>query len=213
MPVARGIFITFEGAEGSGKTTQIRAAADFLRAAGREVVVTREPGGTPIADRIRAILLDRASDGLTPAAELLLYFAARAQHVAEVIRPALAAGKTVLCDRFADATAAYQGHGRSLDLARIAEWNAWATDGLAPDLTVLLDLPVEDGLTRARRRVSESGGAEGRFEAEDLAFHRRVRDGYLALAAAHPERIVRVDATGPADAVAARVRKAIETWL
>jgi dTMP kinase len=204
------LFITFEGVEGSGKTTQIAAAVDHLRRRGREVVATREPGGTQVADRIRAILLDRDTAGLDPVAELLLLLAARAQHVAEAVRPALAAGKVVVCDRFADATVAYQGYGRGLDLARIAEINAWATGGLVPDLTVLLDLPVEEGLARARRRVGEAGGAEGRFEDEAIAFHRRVREGYLALASAQPARIERVDASGTPDEVAARVRAVLQ---
>jgi len=201
-------FITFEGIEGCGKTTQIRLLAESLRKRGLEIVVTREPGGCPIADAIRGILLDPGSSALVPRAELLLYAAARAQHVAEKVRPALDRGALVLCDRFTDATIAYQGFGRGLEAADIDTLNAMATDGLAPDLTVLLDMPAEDGLRRARRRNAATP-EEDRFERESLAFHRRVRAGYLQLAR-EQERFVVIDAVGTVEAVAARVAAAID---
>jgi len=208
-----GFFITFEGIEGCGKTTQLRRLAAELRAAGHAVQLTREPGGCAIADSVRALLLDSANSAMAPSTELLLYAAARAQHVAEVIRPALAAGGIVLCDRFSDATLAYQGYGRGLDPGIIAELNRLATGGLAPDVTLLLDLPVEDGLARARERNADSAGPdEGRFEAEALAFHQRVRDGYLQLAAAD-SRIRVIDARGDQAMVAARIDAALAPLL
>jgi dTMP kinase len=199
------MFITFEGPEGSGKSTQIRRAAELVR----DAVVTREPGGTPTADRIRAILLD-SSTTLDPVAELFLYAASRRQHVIEVIRPALAAGKLVLCDRYTDATLAYQGFGRLLNLDRLRMLNGWATESLQPDLTLLFDLPEEEGLDRARRRNEEAVHDEGRFEAEDLRFHRRVREGYLSLAKAEPRRFAIVDARGTIDEVFDRMRATLQ---
>lgn len=205
------LFITFEGIEGCGKTTQIRLLAERLRTSGREVLVTREPGGCPIADAIRSILLHPGSSALVPRAELLLYAAARAQHVDEVIRPALTRGTLVLCDRFIDATVAYQGGGRGLDPSLIASLNALATDGLLPNLTLLLDMPAEEGLQRARQR-NASAPEEDRFERENLDFHRRVRSGYLQLAAQH-ERFMVIDATGAVDTVAERIGKAVDAVL
>lgn len=200
-----GFFITFEGIEGCGKTTQLQRLAAKLQATGEAVLITREPGGCAIADALRAILLDSANHAMAPTTELLLYAAARAQHVAEVIRPALEAGRIVLCDRFSDATLAYQGYGRGLDRELIGELNRVATGGLNPDLTLLLDFPAEEGLERARQRNAGSDGPdEGRFEAEALPFHRRVRDGYLALAAAE-DRFRVIDARGEQAAVAARI--------
>jgi dTMP kinase len=198
------MFITFEGTEGSGKTTQLKKLAAHLGT----VVVTKEPGGTPSADRIRAILLDTTSH-LDPIAELFLFAASRRQHVIEVIRPALQAGKVVLCDRFTDATLAYQGFGRMLNLDQLRMLNDWATDSLHPDLTLVFDLPEELGLTRARHRNERATRDEGRFEAEDLRFHRRVREGYLALATAEPERFVVIDATGSIDDVYERMMSAL----
>jgi dTMP kinase len=197
----RGRFITIEGPEGSGKTTQAAALADHLRARGTEVRLTREPGGTWLGERIRELLLARTgSTGSTaptdPLTDALLFNAARRQLVTEVIRPELAAGRTVLCARFADSTLAYQGFGSGVPLERLRELEAAATDGLRPDLTILLDLPVEAGLAR------KAPGDVTRFEAEfDLDFHRRVRDGFLALAAADPARFAVVDATQPVDDV------------
>lgn len=189
-------FITFEGIEGCGKTTQESRLAEILSKKGYPVVVTREPGGCDIAEQIRAILLDAENRALVPMAELLLYAAARAQHVEEVIRPALAEDKIVICDRFTDATTAYQGYGRSLDVALIGDLNNLATGGITPDLTILLDCPEEVGLSRAMARINSLEGArEERFELESKRFHRAVREGYLRLAAAEPDRFVVIDGT------------------
>ncbi|MCU1350720.1 MAG: tmk, partial [Acidobacteria bacterium] len=195
------MFITFEGIEGSGKSTQIRRVAELVP----DAIVTKEPGGTPTADRIRAILLDSATT-LDPVAELFLFAASRRQHVVEVIRPALEAGRLVLCDRYTDATLAYQGFGRLLNLDRLRMLNDWATESLQPDLTLLFDLPEAEGLARARRRNEEAVHDEGRFEAEDLRFHRRVREGYLSMAKAEPKRYAIVDADGSIDEVLERTR-------
>jgi dTMP kinase len=195
------MFITFEGPEGSGKSTQIQRLAVFLRESGRECVVTKEPGGTPIADRIRAILLDSASAEMDSWAEVLLYSASRRQHVVEMIRPALERRELVLCDRYTDATIAYQGYGRLIDLDRLELLNAWATGGVMPDLTLLYDIDEETGLARAHRRNATMDVDEGRFEAEDLRFHRRVREGYLTMAQAAPSRFAIVDAHGTIDEV------------
>lgn len=194
------MFITFEGIEGSGKTTQLRRVADRIPGA----VVTKEPGGTPVADRIRAVLLDSNSQ-IEPVAEVLLFAASRRENTLRVIRPALDRGAVVLCDRFTDATLAYQGFGRLLNLDQLRALNAWATDSLIPDLTLLFDLPEQAGLSRARRRNADASQDEGRFEAEDLRFHQRVREGYLTLAAAEPSRFALIDAAGDVDAVHARV--------
>jgi dTMP kinase len=208
------VFITFEGIEGCGKTTQLRRLADHLQRQGRAVLTTREPGGCPIADEIRRILLSPANGELVPRAELLLYAAARAQHVAEVIQPALARGMWVLCDRFTDATIVYQGYGRGLDTHLIGELNDVAAGATLPQLTLLLDLPVEEGLNRARRRNAQTAGTdEGRFEDESLAFHRRVRDGYRQLAAREPARFLIIDASGDEDAVTKRVTDAVAARL
>jgi dTMP kinase len=189
-----GCFITFEGIEGCGKTTQMKVLAERLTEKGHPVVVTREPGGCPIALKIRDILLDAANSRMVPLAELLLYAAARAQHVAEIIKPALDTGKVVLCDRFTDATIAYQGYGRQLDLNLIGELNTLATEHVRPQLTVLIDCEVETGLKRANARIEASTGArEERFELESVQFHRRVREGYLRLAAAEPDRFIIID--------------------
>lgn len=198
------MFITFEGPEGSGKSTQIQKVAAWWREQGRECVVTKEPGGTPISDRIRAIVLDSATVGLDAWAEVLLYSASRRQHVVEKIKPALQRGELVLCDRYTDATIAYQGYGRVIDLGRLETLNAWATEGIMPELTLLFDIDEEEGLARAHARNAEMTVDEGRFEAEDLRFHRRVREGYLAMAKAEPQRFVIVNGRGSIDEVFAR---------
>jgi dTMP kinase len=204
------LFITFEGVEGSGKSTQIRLLHQHLLESGIPVLLTREPGGCPIADAIRAILLDPANQEMTARTELLLYAAARAQHVEQLIRPALAAGTTVLCDRFIDATTAYQGGGRGLDAGLIGELNAVATGGLTPDLTLLLDFSAEEGVERARRRNLQGNLLdEGRFELETFDFHRRVRQGYLELAA-REGRFQVIDASGSAAQVAARIAAVVD---
>lgn len=185
----RGQFITIEGVEGAGKTTVMNRIGDWLVRRDRAVVSTREPGGTELAERIRDILLDRRNRELAGLTELLLMFAARAQHLAELIRPALERGDTVLCDRFTDATWAYQGGGRGLPDAQIAALEQLVHGDLQPDLTLLLDLPVRDGLARVSRR-----GASDRFESESVTFFERVRANYLARAAANPARFVVIDA-------------------
>ena len=186
-------FITFEGIEGSGKSTQLRRLAARL---GERALATREPGGTLIGRGVREVLLDPANRAMAPMAELLLYFADRAQNVAEVVRPGLAEGRVVLCDRHVESSLAYQGYGRGLPLAAIRELAALATGGLRPDLIVLIDVPVEVGLARVGRR-----GAQDRLERELLAFHERVRAGFAALLAEEPSRWLRLDGTGPEDAV------------
>jgi dTMP kinase len=192
-----GFFITFEGVEGCGKTTQIKLLSDLLAARGIRTVLTREPGGCPIADKIRAILLDADNRALSPLAELMLYAAARAQHVTEVIFPALEAGEVVLCDRFSDATVAYQSFGRGIDRNVIDNLNKHACQGVSPNLTVLVDCDPAVGLERARMRIeATSGPREERFELESLAFHRLVRTGYQQLAAQEPNRFMIVDGSG-----------------
>jgi dTMP kinase len=206
------MFITFEGIEGSGKTTQQRLVAEALRANGQTVVITKEPGGTPLADRIRAILLDSANV-IDPIAEVFLFAASRRQHTTEVIEPALKRGEVVLCDRYADSTLAYQGFGRLIDLDRLRVLNDWATDALVPNVTLLFDLPEETGLRRAVSRNADAPQDEGRFEAEDLRFHRRVREGYLSMAVAEPKRFRVIDATGGVEDVFARTRAALPELL
>ncbi len=203
MHVPGSLFVTFEGPEGGGKSTQIRLLADWLRAAGRMVMTTREPGGTRIGDAIRGVLLDPGHVEMRPEAEILLFSAARAQLVGEVIRPHLARGGVVLCDRFADSTLAYQGYGRELDLDALRQITGFATGWLTPDLTFCLDLPVVDGL---RRKQGGDLAEWNRMEREELAFHERVRAGYLALAAAEPERWCVVDARQGVEAVQAAIR-------
>lgn len=192
------MFLTVEGVEGSGKSTLLTALAGRLQAEGKAVLSTREPGGCPLGTQIRPLLL-HADWTPDPSAELFLFLADRAQHVAEVIRPALAAGTQVLCDRYADSTIAYQGYGRGMDVEWLHKLNDFATGGLWPDLTLVLDLPAETGLLRATRRNAGLGmsQAEGRFEAESLAFHERIRQGFLDRARRYPERFCVLDATLP----------------
>jgi len=197
------VFITFEGIEGCGKTTQVERLAGALDERRVPHVVTREPGGTRLGGYIRRMLLDRDHGEMEGLTELLLYAADRAQHVAEVIQPALASGRWVVCDRFADATTAYQGYGRGQDLDLVYRLNLVATQGIWPDLTLLLDCPVELGLERARRRILDGASPEGedRFERQVHAFHLRVREGYLRLAEEDGARIKVVDATLDPDRV------------
>jgi dTMP kinase len=205
-----GVFFTFEGPDGSGKSTQIALLADHLRAAGYSVLLTREPGGTPIGDQIRNVLHDVANTAMVSEAEILLYSASRAQLVGQVIRPALAQGRIVLSDRYADSTIAYQGYGRGLDLAALREITAFATGGLVPDLTILLDIPVEEGLDRKRRAMALEDGEWNRLDREPLELHQRVRRGYLELVAADPERWLVVDARGPIEDVQREIRETVE---
>ncbi len=205
-PPARGLFVVFEGVEGSGKGTQIELAARFLRERGREVLVTREPGGTSMGERLRELLLDVATERLEPRTEALLFAASRAQHVATVIRPALDEGKVVLCDRYIDSSLAYQGWARGLGEQDVLTLNVWATQGLFPDLVVLLHLEPEEGL----RRV---GAEPDRIESEGPEFLDKVSDAYLKIAEEHPERFVVIDAGRPAEEVQASVREALERLL
>ncbi|MEL7675649.1 MAG: dTMP kinase [Chloroflexota bacterium] len=206
------MFVTFEGPDGSGKTTQIPLLADYLRAEGYTVFATREPGGTPIGDQIRAVLHDLKNAEMHPHTEILLYAASRAQLVAEAIRPRLARGEIVICDRYADSTLAYQGYGRGLDLATLRQILAFATGGLQPDLTIYLDLPAEEGLAR-REQASHDGAEWNRLDAETLEFHRRVRAGYQALIAEEPARWVCISGAGEVAAIQAAIRRAVRARL
>jgi len=199
-------FITFEGIEGCGKSTQAARVAAYLRSRGTEVIATREPGGTDVTAEIRRLLADPRSN-LDPRAELLLFMADRAQHVASVIVPALENGKTVICDRYGDSTMAYQGYGRGHDLDWLERLNAFASRGVRPDLTLWIDCDVRVGLGRAKTR---SGGPGDRFEAEPLAFHERIRAGFVALHCAHPERIVRINGNVAEDDVTQACIAAVE---
>ncbi len=203
------MFISFEGPDGSGKSTQIARLALRLRAEGRDVLQTREPGGTAIGEQIRHVLHDLANTAMQPRAELLLYSAARAQLVGEMIRPHLSRGGLVLSDRFYDSTLAYQGYGHGLELETLRRIQAFATNGLTPDLTLLFDIDAETGLRR--RQVGE--GEWNRLDAYALEFHRRVRDGYLTLAQAEPERWVRLDATQSVEVLQAEVWATIAARL
>jgi dTMP kinase len=209
------MFVTFEGIDGSGKSTQIEMLAAHLEQKGHGVLVTREPGDGSLGRQLRPILLDLKNAGLSDRAELFLYLADRAQHVREVVAPALAAGKIVLCDRFADSTVAYQGYGRGLDPGLLKSLNDLAVAGTTPELTILLDLSPEAGLGRARARNEDAGaaGSEGRFEALALDFHTRVRQGYLALAAAEPERFRVIDAARKPQEIFVDVRRAVAEKL
>lgn len=201
-----GVFVTLEGGEGAGKTTQLAHLARRARSLGWDVLTTREPGGTALGVRVRKLLVRLNGDPPTPLAELFLYAADRAHHVETVIRPALEASRAVLCDRYADATEAYQGYGRRLPLEAVQAVNELATGGLWPHRAVVLDLPPAEGVRRSLERQGRGEGPrEERFEAEVLAFHERVRRGYRALAAAFPERVRLVDASGPPETVAERV--------
>ena len=210
----RGRFISFEGPEGSGKSTQARRLVEWLTAAGQAVTAVREPGGTPLGEAIRQILQhDAAGEAPVAAAETLLFEASRAQLAATVIGPALADGGIVVCDRYADSTTAYQGYGRGFDIERILTLHDFAVNGLYPDLTVLIDVPPETGFARLRERAHESGAGLDRMECEAQAFHVRVRDGFLALAARFPERITVVDGTAGIETVTACVREAVVALL
>ena len=201
-PNAPGLFIVFEGGEGAGKSTQSEALADYLIARGHQVVRTREPGGTPAAEAIRHVLLDPANTGLDDRAEALLFAASRGDHAARVIRPALERGDIVISDRFMDSSVAYQGVGRDLGVERVAELSLWATRGLRPDLTILLDVDPEVGLARVV--------GPDRLESEPLEWHRRVRQGFLEIAAAEPDRYLVLDASRPAEDLAVEITVTVE---
>ncbi len=201
-----GFFITLEGPEGCGKSTQMRLLVPFLQQQGHDIVATREPGGTPIGDRVRAILLDPAHTEMLASTEFLLFSAARAQHVGQVIRPHLKRGGVVVCDRFADSSLAYQGYGYGRDLAALRAISRYATGGLVPDVTFLLDLPVEVGL---QRKLGGAGDAWNRMEQKLLDYHHRVRAGYLAMAADEPQRWVVLDGSQGRDQVQDEIRAAL----
>jgi len=198
------MFITLEGPEGSGKTSQLPGLAETLRSHGYALLTTREPGGTSIGDQIRQVLFDLDNKTMHPRTEILLFQASRAQLVEEIIRPALKAGTIVLCDRYADSTLAYQGYGHGVDLDALRQIVSFATGGLKPDLTVFLDVPVEEGLKRRNK-----GGDWNRLDDYDLAFHRRVRAGYAELIAAEPDRWVVVNSAQPPQTVAAELKKVV----
>ena len=201
-------FVSFEGGDGTGKTTQIHALENYLVQRGRSCVVTREPGGTSLGKLIRQVLLEVGDQEIAPATELFLYLADRAQHVNEIIRPAVAAGKIVLCDRFTDSTLAYQGYGRGIDLKLLGQFNDIADGGVRPDLTFLLDCPVAVGLGRTSRRPSIEGQPrEDRFERETIEFHEKIRTGFRTMARAEPARFRIVDAACSADEVAREIQR------
>ncbi|HEY0376738.1 MAG TPA: dTMP kinase [Pyrinomonadaceae bacterium] len=206
-----GVFITFEGIDGCGKSTQLRLLASELRMRGLEVVTTREPGGTPMGKRLRSVLLDPQIE-VDPLAELLLFAADRAQHVRTLLRPAIEGGDVVLSDRYADATAAYQGAGRSFTPELIARVIEIATSGLKPDLTLIFDLPVAECLTRTRRRT-ETDSQTDRLDAEDADFHTRVRSAYLAMAEAEPDRFRVINATGSVSETHGKVMEVVMPFL
>ncbi len=206
-----GTFITFEGIDGSGKSTQLRLLANFLKQKGCDVLSTREPGGTPVGNRLRAALLD-AQEEVDPLTELLVFAADRAQHVRRVLRPALESGQVVFSDRYADATAAYQGAGRGFSPELISEIIELATEGLKPDLTLLFDLSVADSISRTRRRTN--GKQQGdRLDAETAEFHARVRDAYLRLARAEPERVKVVETNRPVELTHECVKQIVIPFL
>lgn len=219
----RGRFLTLEGIEGAGKSTVAAGLATALRTRGITVVATREPGGTPLAERLREVVLQRGAETLSPQAETLLMFAARAVHVDNLIRPALARGEWVICDRYTDATRAYQGGGRGVATAFIETLSRETVGGLTPDLTLLLDLPVETGLQRAHARRKAKGATAGeggehadlpdRFEAEAVVFFERVRERYLAIAAAEPQRVRILEATLPPAALLGAAMDALQPWF
>jgi len=208
MTPQQGRFITLEGIEGAGKSTALALVREAVEAAGHPVVVTREPGGTALGEDLRALLLGHKHTGMADDTELLLMFAARAEHLHQVIAPALLAGKWVICDRFTDATYAYQGGGRGLSRERIAQLETWVQGERRPDLTLLLDLPVLQGLERAGRR-----SAPDRFESEQAAFFERVRQAYLEIAAAEPQRVRTIDASQNLPEVSTAVQAAMEAFL
>jgi len=208
------LFITFEGVEGSGKTTQIRRLKRYLTQKGIPCKVTREPGGCPIGERIRKILLNPDHREMTPLSELLLYEASRAQHLKEVIEPLLRRGTVVLCDRFIDASIAYQGHGRKVDLNWVARLNRLSTGGIKPDITFLLDCPIDLGLKRAiRRNRALNQEKEDRFEREKVQFHRLVRGGYLSIAKKEPQRVKVIDTRQGEERVFEKIRKIVDNLM
>lgn len=210
---SQGKFITLEGGEGAGKSTQARLLAANLERVGLSLVLTREPGGAPGAEEIRRLLVEGEPGRWTAMTEALLHSAARADHLERLVRPALAAGNWVVCDRFVDSTTAYQGYGHRLDPERIVALNRIVTGSTMPDLTLILDLPVAEGLARADGRNSTNGQNEDRYERMGRDFHERLREGFLAIARAEPERCVVIDARAPVEEVAAAIAGAVEERL
>jgi dTMP kinase len=209
-------FISFEGGDGSGKTTHLRLLESYLLSKGYQCLCTREPGGTPLGKMIRRVLLEAGEEEIFSPTELFLYLADRAQHVREVVQPALEDGKLVLCDRFTDSTLAYQGYGRGVDLKMLRHLNQLASGGVSPDLTLLLDCPVEVGLSRTANRAVGQGSSkerEDRFEREQLDFHERVRRGFLELACAESNRIHVLDASHPVEEIQQQIRKIVDAKL
>jgi dTMP kinase len=206
-----GTFITFEGIDGSGKSTQLRLVSNYLRELGCDLITTREPGGTAIGLRLRAALLD-AQEEVDPLTELLVFAADRAQHVRRVLRPAVEAGQVVISDRYADATATYQGAGRGFEPSLVAEIIRLATDGLVPDLTLLFDVSVTESITRTTRR-STTPNKPDRLDIEKADFYERVRDAYLSIAKSEPDRVKIIDASGPVEVTQARVRAVLSSFL
>lgn len=207
----RGLFITIEGPDGAGKSTQVKLLGEYFQQRGYQVIFTREPGGTDISEQIRGVLLNPENKAMTVTTEILLYAAARAQHVDQVVKPALEKGHVVICDRFMDSTLAYQGYGRNIDLHLIEELNALATRGLEPDVTLILDLSVEVGLARVKAR--SAAGQPDRMEQELTEFHQRVREGFLQIAAQQVQRCRVIDASTSAEIVQSQIRQIIqEKW-
>ncbi len=205
-----GLFITLEGGEGTGKTTQIKLLAEKLQDSGHETVITREPGGTDEAEKIRELLVRRDGGDWTPMAEILLFFAARNMHIETLIKPALAEGKIVICDRFTDSTRAYQSYGHGMELDIIESLVQLSLGGFEPDLTFMLDLDVEIGLERAGKRLSDNGSNEDRFEQLDTGFHERLRQGFLEIAQRNPERCVIVEASQTIEEIAEEIERAVQ---
>ncbi len=201
-PERKGVFITFEGGEGAGKTTQIRRLERALRDAGHNVVLTREPGGTPEAEKIRELLVQRDGGDWAPVEECLLLFAARSSHIRQVIAPALEAGRIVICDRFTDSTMAYQGYGRGLPREMIEAIDSAVTGKFKPDMTIILDIPAAEGLARSKARLASDASTEDRFEQAAIDFHERLRQGFLEIASAEPDRCHVLDARGLEDKIA-----------
>jgi dTMP kinase len=209
-------FITFEGGDGSGKTTQLRALESYLNTCGKSCITTREPGGTSLGKLIRQVLLEAGEQTIASPTELFLYLADRAQHIQEIIRPAIEQGKIVLCDRHTDSTLAYQGYGRGIDLELLRELNAIASQGIRADLTLLFDCPVKIGLSRTAQRqfrAASVGSREDRFEREKVEFHERVRAGFLELARTEPERFFVIDASRSIEEVFQQVKKIVDQKL
>lgn len=207
------MFITFEGGEGAGKTTQIKMLAKALEEQGRDVVLTREPGGTIEAEKIRALLVEKEGGAWTPLAETLLFFTARHMHVETLIKPALKEDKIVLCDRFTDSTIAYQSYGHGLDLDLIKKTEDLSIGNFKPDLTFLLDLPAEKGLQRSKKRLNDVNSAEEKFEDLDIGFHEKLREGFLQIAKSEPERVHVIDALQPLEKIAQDIKEITDNVL